>query len=76
MDVFFTVYDWAKDRFDLSRVVKIDMEECSIRIYGPDRLIVMAEGDSKDVDTVYFEAALKLESWAKIQMGYENYNGE
>lgn len=74
MDVFFDVWDWSKKRYALSRIVKIDLEECSIRVYHEDRLIVIAKGEADDVDSVYLDAALKLDSWAKLRG--EGKNGE
>ena len=66
MDVFFEVFDWGRKRYALSRVVKINTEECSIKVYNDDRLIVYALGKAEDRDEVYLDAALKLDSWFKL----------
>jgi hypothetical protein len=42
MDAFFKAFDEAREANQLSRIVKIDMEECSIRVYCDDRLIIYA----------------------------------
>ena len=72
MDAFFKAFDEAKEANLLSRTVKIDMEECSIRVYCDDRLIIYANGDTADRDSVYLDAALKLESWTKLMGDMEN----
>lgn len=72
MDAFFEVFDKSKEAYMLSRIVKIDMEECSIRVYCDDRLIILANGDTADRDSVYLDAALKLESWMKLMGDMEN----
>lgn len=72
MDAFFEVFDKAKEAYMLSRIVKIDMEECSIRVYCDDRLIILANGDTADRDSVYLDAALKLESWTKLKGDMKN----
>ena len=69
MDVFFEVFDWAKARYSLSRTVKIDMEETSLKVYQDERLIVNAKGDTADIDAVYLDAAIKLDSWTRLQGG-------
>ena len=72
MDAFFEVFDKTKEAYMLSRIVKIDMEECSIRVYCDDRLIIFAKGDTADRDSVYLDAALKLESWTKLRGDMKN----
>lgn len=72
MDAFFKAFDEAKEANQLSRIVKIDLEECSIRVYCDERLIVYASGDTADRDSVYLDAALKLESWTQIRGVMEN----
>ena len=72
MDAFFKAFDEAKEANQLSRTVKIDMEECSIRVYCDDRLIILANGDTADRDSVYLDAALKLESWKKLKGDMKN----
>ena len=72
MDAFFKAFDEAKEANLLSRTVKIDMEECSIRVYCDDRLIILANGDTADRDSVYLDAALKLESWMKLKGDMKN----
>ena len=72
MDAFFKAFDEAKEANQLSRIVKIDMEECSIRVYCDDRLIILANGDTADRDSVYLDAATKLESWTKLMGDMEN----
>ncbi len=72
MDAFFKAFDEAKEANQLSRIVKIDMEECSIRVYCDDRLIIYANGDTAERDSVYLDAALKLEAWTKLMGDMEN----
>lgn len=72
MDVFFDVWDWAKKRYELERTVKIDLEECSIKVYHDDRLVVLAKGETEDIDSVYLNAARKLESWIKLKGDMKN----
>ena len=72
MDAFFKAFDEAKEANLLSRTVKIDMEECSIRVYCDDRLITYANGDTAEIDSVYLDAALKLESWMKLKGDMKN----
>lgn len=68
MNEFFSVWDAAKDVFELSRKVYIDLERGLIKIWQDNTQIIKVEVDFEDdIDTehLYHLAAERLISWIK-----------
>lgn len=67
MDEFFEIWDVAKDRYGLSRLVQIDQERGLIKVWQGDVLIIKVEAEHDENEHLYSLAAERLISW--IQKG-------
>lgn len=67
MGEFFRVWEIARDKYGLERVVHFDLEEAYMRIYLDGKIIVRVDTSSDDKELLYLQAAKRLLGWMEMR---------